>query len=135
MVRGMVEEKGLFREAGVPEGGGKAKGGREAVCGETTLPETGLVGERKLGGKEGEEVVHRSTCSGLIGGLVGLVGRGLGVRLGCEETEGEEAGMRLVGVLVLSLGVGASVALDWGLLAALLPPGELAVAVLPSDVP
>lgn len=98
------------------------------------MPETGLVGERKPG-KEGGEVVHRSTCSGLIGGLAGLAGRGLGARLGCEETEGEEAGMRLVGVLVLSLGVGASVALDWGLLAALLPPGELAVAVLPSDVP
>ena len=37
-------------------------------------------------------------------------------------------------MVVVSLGVAASVALDWGLFAVLLPPGELAVAVLPSDV-
>lgn len=42
---------------------------------------------------------------------------------------------RFVGVLFVSLGVAASVALDWGLLAVLVPPGELAVAVLPSEVP
>ena len=113
------------------------KGGREAVCGDTTLPEMGLVGDRKFVGKEGEAVVHRSTCSGLMAGLAGLEGSGLCEKLGgWLEIEGEEAvGMRLVGVVVPSRGVAASVALDCGLEAALLPPGELAVAVLPSEVP
>ena len=101
------------------------------MCGETTLPDAGLVGDLKLPGNEGGELVHWSTCSGFIAGLEGEVGRGLEVRLGWEERDGEVV---LVGVLVVSLGVAASVALDCGLLAALLPPGELAVAVLPSDV-
>lgn len=57
------------------------------------------------------------------------MGRGLEGRF-CEESVGEVG--RLVGVV--SVGVAASVALDWGLRAVLLPPGELAVAVLPSDV-
>lgn len=89
------------------------------------LPEAGLVGEVKFGGKEGGEFVHCSMCSGLTTGLGGVVGRGLE-----EESVGEVE--RLVGVV--SVGVVASVALDCGLRAVLLPPGELAVAVLPSDV-
>lgn len=96
------------------------------------LPEVGLVGEVKLAGKEGGEFVHCSMCSGLMGGLGGVAGRGLEeARFCCDERDGEVE--RLVGVLV-SVGVAASVALDCGLRAVLLPPGELAVAVLPSDV-
>lgn len=99
------------------------------------LPEAGLVGDLKLGGKEGGELVHCSMCSGFMAGLAGLVGSGLEVSPGCEETEGGVEHERLVGVLVVSVGVAtASVALDCGLRAVLLPPGELAVAVLPSDV-
>lgn len=73
-------------------------------------------------------------CSGLIAGLEGLGGRGFERAPWEPETEGEvvEEDM-FVGVLV-SLGVAASVALDCGLRAVLLPPGELAVAVLPSEV-
>lgn len=88
------------------------------------LPEAGLVGDVKFGGKVGGEFVHWSMCSGLMTGLGGVVGRGL------EESVGEEE--RVVGVV--SVGVAASVALDCGLRAVLLPPGELAVAVLPSEV-
>lgn len=93
------------------------------------LPEAGLVGDVKFGGKAGGEFVHWSICSGLMTGLGGVVGRGLEGRF-CEESVGEVE--RLVGVV--SVGVAASVALDCGLRAVLLPPGELAVAVLPSDV-
>ena len=133
MERGSVEEeKGmLWGFPGLQEGaGGNVKGGREAVWGETTLTEGGLVGERKLGGNGGGEFVHCSTCSGLMEGLEGLVGRA-SPPPGWEERDGEVVEM-FVGVLVLSLGPDVSVALDWGLLAVLLPPGELAVAVLPS---
>ena len=73
-------------------------------------------------------------CSGFMEGLAGLGGRGLEERGAWEETEGDVVEEeRLVGVPV-SLGVAASVALDCGLRATLLPPGELAVAVLPSEV-
>ena len=110
------------------------------MCGETMFPVVGLVGDLKLGGNEGGELLHCSMCSGLIEvGLVGLGGRGLPAESPpafppcCVETEGEVVAERGVGVL--SLGVVTSVALDCGLLAVLLPPGELAVAVLPSEVP
>ena len=78
-------------------------------------------------------------CSGLMAGLGGEGGRGLEESPAAAATwEGIEGGVaeevRVVGVLVVSVGVAASVALDCGLLAVLLPPGELAVAVLPSDV-
>ena len=112
---------------------GKEKGGREVVCGETILPDGGLVGDPKLCAKDGGEFVHWSMCSGFIAGLEGLGGRRLEEDRGppppappWDETEGE-------GLLAVSLGVGASVALNCGLLAVLLPPGELAVAVLLSE--
>lgn len=87
------------------------KGGREAVCGETILPDAGLVGEPKLCAKDWGELVHWSMCSGFMVGLEGLGGRGLGGRHPpWEEMVGEE---RLVGVVIDSLGVAAaSVALD-----------------------
>ena len=101
------------------------------------FPVVGLVGDLKLEGKEGGELVHCSMCSGLMAGLEGLGGRGL-EESPCWEEEEEVMEGEVVeerGVGVLSLGVVTSVALDCGLLAVLLPPGELAVAVLPSDVP
>jgi hypothetical protein len=70
-------------------------------------------------------------CSGFMAGLSGLGGRGLEERGAWEETEGEVVEEER---LPVSLGVAASVALDCGLRAVLLPPGELAVAVLPSEV-
>ena len=111
---------------------GKVKGGREAPWGDTMLADVGLVGEAKLWAKDGGELVHCSMCSGFIVGLGGLGGRGFDDRVAWEVTEGEEE-ERFVDVLV-SLGVAASVALDCGLRAVLLPPGEFAVAVLPSEV-
>ena len=76
-------------------------------------------------------------CSGLMAGLEGEGGRGLdeSPAAAWEDMEGEVVEEeRVVDVVVVSMGVVASVALDCGLLAVLLPPGELAVAVLPSDV-
>lgn len=87
---------------------GKVKGGREAVCGETILPDVGLVGDLKLGGNEGGELDHCSMCSGLMAGLEGLGGRGFSP---CwEDTDGDV--VEECGVGVLSLGVVTSFALD-----------------------
>ena len=68
-------------------------------------------------------------CSGFMAGLEGLGGRGLE-----EGTDGEVVEEDMFVGVPVSLGVAASVAPDCGLRAVLLPPGELAVAVLPSDV-
>lgn len=56
--------------------GGGVNVGRPADGGDT-IDVGGLVGERKPGGNAlGGELPHLSTCSGLMGAAIGLVGRG-----------------------------------------------------------